>query len=278
MAVDGGIFKKKLKDKFIGAGLFIFQDIAGDSRLSTTQVNLSISSVITINKTHNISAGIQGGFAQKKIDAEGLRWGTQYDGGGYASQISSGESDVFENYSFGDFSMGLSWSHGTSSTNISSNNHLKANAGVALFHINTPKQGMNQDKLHREFIAHAGLNVGLKGTSLSLLPSLLYLQQGPLYEINAGAMLRHTIKEESKYTGIMKEIAVLVGGFYRVGDAFIPTFMFEIANFSLGVSYDVNVSPLSEATNSAGGFEISFRYLTPNPFKYGKGTKYTPML
>ena len=278
MAVDGGIFKKKLKDKFLGAGLFIYQDIAGDSRLSTTQVNLSISSVITINKTHNISAGIQGGFAQKKMNAEGFRWGTQYDGGGYASQISSGESDVFENYSFGDFSMGLSWSHGTSSTNISSNNHLKANAGVALFHLNTPKQGLNQDKLHREFIAHPGLNIGLKGTSLSLLPSLLYLQQGPLYEINAGAMLRHTIKEESKYTGIMKEIAVLVGGFYRVGDAFIPTFMFEIANFSLGVSYDVNVSPLSEATNSAGGLEISFRYLTPNPFKYGKGTKYTPML
>lgn len=277
IGLDGGLFKKN-KDKYLGAGLFIYQDVAGDSRLSTTEINLSLSSVITINKSHIISAGLQGGIAQKKMDMAGLRWGTQYDAGGYAPEKSSKEAGAYENHTYGDFSMGISWSHGKSTANMSSNNHFKAKAGVALYHINTPKQGINLDKLHMEFIAHAGLNVGLKGTSLSLLPSLLYLQQGPLNEISSGAMIRHTIREESKYTGLMKEIAVQIGVYYRVGDAVIPTCMFEIANYSLGISYDMNVSSLKEATNGAGGMELSFRYLTPNPFKSGKGTKYTPML
>ncbi len=265
LGVDGGLFKKKLKDKYIGAGLFIYQDVAGDSRLSTTQVNLSLSSIITINKSHNIAAGLQGGFAQRKLDEADLRWGAQYDGDGYA-------------HAFGDLSMGVSWSYGKGSTNISSNDHLGANAGIAVYHLNTPKQGLDLEKLHREFIAHAGLNIGLKGSSLAFLPALLYLQQGPLNEISAGGMIRHTIKEESKYTGLMKETAVLLGAYYRVGDAFIPSFMFEMASFAVGISYDVNMSSLKEATNGAGGFEISFKYITPNPFKYGKGTKYTPMM
>ena len=278
IGVDGGLFKKKLTDKYLGAGLFIYQDIAGDSRLSTTQVNLSLSSVITINTAHKISAGIQGGFAQRKLDETGLHWGAQYDANGYAPQIPSGESGVFENYTYGDFSLGVSWSYGKSATNMSSNNHLAANAGIAMYHLNTPKQGLDLDKLHREFIAHAGFNIGVKGTSLSLVPAILYLQQGPLNEITAGGMLRHTIREESKYTGLLKETAVLLGAYYRVGDAIIPSFMFELSNFALGISYDVNTSSLKEASNGAGGFEISFRYITPNPFRYGKGTKYTPML
>ena len=144
LGADGGIFKKKLQDKYLGAGLFIFQDVAGDSRLSTTQVSLSISSIITINKSNKISAGIQGGFAQRKLDEAELRWGAQYDGNGYAPQIASGEGDIFENYTYGDFSAGVSWSYGRSSTNMSSNNHLIANAGIAVFHLNTPGQRLGE--------------------------------------------------------------------------------------------------------------------------------------
>ncbi|HIA12576.1 MAG TPA: type IX secretion system membrane protein PorP/SprF, partial [Flavobacteriales bacterium] len=204
LAIDGGLFKKKLTGKYLGAGLFIFQDIAGDSRLSTTQVNLSLSSIISINKSHNISAGIQGGFSQRKMDDAGLYWGAQYDDNGYAAGIAAGEADAFENYAFGDFSLGLSWSYGKGSTNITRNDHLSANAGIAMYHLNKPEQGPGLDKLKPEFVAHAELMVGLKGTQITIVPSALYLQQGQLHEINVGGMVRYTIKEESKYTGFIK--------------------------------------------------------------------------
>ena len=73
---------------------------------------------------------------------------------------------------------------------------------------------------------------------MALVPSALILLQGPTREINVGTMLRYTLKEGSKYTGLLKETAAYFGGYYRVGDAFIPSFMFEMANFTLGISYD----------------------------------------
>jgi hypothetical protein len=37
--------------------------------------------------------------------------------------------------------------------------------------------------------------------------------------------------------------------------------MLEIGDIGMGFSYDINVSDLSAATNSNGGFEFSLRYL-----------------
>ena len=50
--------------------------------------------------------------------------------------------------------------------------------------------------------------------------------------------------------------------------------MFEYANYSIGVSYDINTSNLTDATDGKGGVELSFRYITPNPYKSGRGSKY----
>lgn len=47
----------------------------------------------------------------------------------------------------------------------------------------------------------------------------------------------------------------------------------EIASFSLGFAYDLNVSGLTAATNGNGGPEIFIRFINPNPFTAGRGTK-----
>jgi len=273
-SVDMGLMKKKMENKYLGAGLFVYKDMAGDSKLSTTQVNFSLSSIISLNDEQGISAGIQGGFAQKSIDASQMQWGSQFDGNNYNSSLSSGEPSAYENYTFGDFSGGLAWRYGKAGTNMSSNDHFSANAGIAVYHINTPKQDFDIEKLHREFVVHAGAYIGIKNTSLSILPYILLLRQGPLSETNIGGLIRYSIREESKYTGFLKETAVFVGSYVRIGDAVIPTIMFEMANYAIGLSYDINTSGLSEASNGNGGLEISFRFINPNPFKYGKGTGY----
>ena len=273
-SIDGGLFKKKMKDKYIGAGLYIFQDKAGEANLKTTQVHLSLSSVIAINKQQDITAGIQGGFGQNTLDESNMQWGSQYDGAGYGGGI-SGEENIFENYGFGDFSAGVAWNYGTGESNISKNNHFSANIGAAVYHINAPKQGLLEEPLHRQFVVHSSLNIGLPGTPLSLLPSFYLLSQGPLKQINTGVRLRYMITEESKYTGILKESAASIGMYYRAGDALIPTFMLEYGSYALGISYDINVSSLQEASNRDGGVELSLRFINPNPFKYGRGKKYS---
>ena len=111
-------------------------------------------------------------------------------------------------------------------------------------------------------------------TSFSILPNLILLKQGPSTEINVGALIRYSIREESKYTGFLKETALFFGVFSRTGDALIPTVMFEVANYSVGFSYDINTSDLKDATGGNGGVEISLRFINPNPFKYGKGSRF----
>ncbi len=279
LSYDLMVGKKKRETSYLGAGFSVFNDKAGEFEMGITQVNLSVSGIVILNGNQVLSAGLQGGFAQQSINTENLRWGNQFNGKNHDSNILSGES--FEPFSFGDLSAGLSWNYGVKKTNMSSNDQFKVNAGIALMHINKPKQsyyGDENETLYSKLVVHGGSYIGIKRTSMALVPNLLILLQGPAREVNVGTMLRYTLKEESKYTGLLKETAVYFGGYYRVGDAFIPSFMFEMANFTLGLSYDVNISSLKTASNGQGGLELSFRYMSPNPFRSGKGTKYTPML
>jgi type IX secretion system PorP/SprF family membrane protein len=276
LSVDSRILKKKLKDKYFGAGLFLYHDEAGDTKLSTTQAHFSISSTIEIASNHSVSAGLQGGIAQRVLNGGTFKWGSQYDGYGFAPD-KSGESAYFENYTFGDFSAGISWNFGKSETNISSNDYLGATAGFAVYHINAPKQGFDLENLNREFVIHGSAVIGMKGKPLALIPSIIYLQQGSLKEINIGGLLRLTLRQESKYTGFLKAVSAYGGIYYRVADALIPTILFEVANYALGFSYDMNVSPLTEASNGKGAFEISFRFINPDPFKH-KGYNHRPLM
>jgi hypothetical protein len=81
------------------------------------------------------------------------------------------------------------------------------------------------------------------------------------------------LKEESKYTGIFSEMAIAFGGYYRFGDAFAPSAEFEIGKLAFGFAYDLNISGLTSATGGNGGPEVFIKFISPNPFQYGRGTK-----
>jgi len=50
------------------------------------------------------------------------------------------------------------------------------------------------------------------------------------------------------------------GGYLRWKDAFIPVVKIDYDPFSLGFSYDANISQLKAASQSRGGFELSLTY------------------
>ena len=94
------------------------------------------------------------------------------------------------------------------------------------------------------------------------------MKQGAASEIYPGCFFRYMLREESKFTGFVKGASIMVGTHLRAGDAFIPSVQLEIAEYTFGVSYDMNVSGLKTATAGKGGFEISLRYGSPNAFLY----------
>ncbi len=271
-AVDVKMFKKKWTNGFVGVGLSFFSDKAGDSEMGTTQVNLSVASTRYLNESNSIAAGFQAGYAQRSFSYDKLYWDNQYDPNsstGYNTSLPSNESFTATKFPFFDFATGVSWNFGQGEMYSTANNQFKANAGVSYYHVNKPKYsfyGDPDERLHSKIIVHGGGLVGLKNTNTSVVPSFFYARQGGAQEIVFGTSFRYMLSEDSRYTGRIKESALSLGGHYRVGDAIIVSTMFEMSNYAVGISYDVNTSGLKAASSGKGGMEFFLRYITPNPY------------
>ena len=78
---------------------------------------------------------------------------------------------------------------------------------------------------------------------------------------------------DSKYTGFKQRSAIGIGAYYRNQDALIVNLLIEKGKYAVGFSYDINASGLARASKSRGGFEITLRMVTPNPFLYQKRSR-----
>ena len=176
LSYDATLFKEKGKKSFLGAGFSAFNDKAGDSELSVTQVNLSVSGIVLINEHHKISGGLQGGFAQRSVDYTNVSTDNQYVNGKYDPVWDIGETNNLSSSAFGDFTAGVSWGYIKDETNITSNDQFSANAGIAVFHVNKPSQefySIIKDKLYSKIVAHGSTFIGLKNTNMAFLPSFM---------------------------------------------------------------------------------------------------------
>lgn len=269
-SADGAIKKDQWSNGFLGIGINIFNDVAGDANMSTTKVLLSISGIIDIDKNQQISMGIQGGMGQNSLNSNNLIWDDQYVNGAYNPGITTMDNIDLTPLYYGDISAGVSWKYVTGHSTISSYDASKYDAGIAIHHVNRPTQSRDQnaEKLYTKFILHSNACIGIKNTRLALKPGLLVAVQGPSREIVLGAIMRYRLQESSHFTGYFGEQALAIGGHYRLNDSFIPSVWYEFSNFAIGVSYDMNLSSLRAASNLRGGMEVSLRFQNPNPFTY----------
>ncbi|MGZ4033459.1 MAG: PorP/SprF family type IX secretion system membrane protein [Bacteroidia bacterium] len=257
------------KKNHLGLGIDFFSDKAGDAKMATTQVNLSLSGIVTLNEKSVLSGGLMTGIAQRSIDLTGLQWGNQYNGLSYDGSLPTGETTAPMSYSFVDLGAGVQYSYGTNEMYISANDARKVNLGVSVFHLHQPTYsfyGEKAQKLYTKIVLHGDAAIGVKNTNLVLKPSYMIFIQGPTKEITPGLAFQYILQEGSKYTGNKKPAAFTLGGYYRVQDAFIGTAKFEYSNYAIGLSYDVNLSKLKTVSKTRGGFEISLRFISPGAF------------
>ena len=274
--LDGGILKNKWKNGYLGLGLNAFKDAAGQTNFGTTKISLALSSIIYLNDKNSASVGLLGSWAQNSIDPNNLQWDSQFNGQSFNASLGSNETMTFQNSNYFDFSAGALWAYGTGTKTLSSHDEFNMKAGAAFYHVTRPSRDVqfgDLDKLYSKLAFHAESHIGIANTKMAFRPKFIAYIQGPTREITAGLLFRYMLKEESKYTGIFKEMAISFGGYYRLGDAFSPSAEFEIASFAIGFAYDMNISGLTAATNGNGGPEIFIRIINPNPFAYGKGTR-----
>ena len=266
---EGAAFKDRGGTAHMGIGLSAYRDIAGTTNFGTTKVDLALSGIIQLDDYQTLSIGLKGGWAQHSMSPDRMEWDAQWTGIEYDGSLSSNETFGFGSSSFFDYGAGLMWTYGTAASTLASHDKFAAEIGLAYHHLSRPFLATNfgeVDRLHPRYVFHADMQYATPYSKLALKPRVSAINQGPALEVNLGMMFRYLIKEGSKYTGNIKGLAVSLGAYYRVLDAVSPSIEVELAGFTLGYSYDINVSGLTPASFARGGSEIYLKFQNPNPF------------
>ena len=242
--------RRSAKD-FWGIGFNFNNDKAGVGNLKTTQGNFTLSYSKPLSRNTNlISLGVQLGGGSRSIDFSGFSWDAQYNGVEYDPALPSKEPGLSQpNVSYIDVSTGMLWSYCPSK-------NFRMNSGVSLYHINRPELSFTGQKDAQSMrITYHG-SAQIISNNRSIIPSVLYMQQGPQRLLNAGIGMRYRLQDRSKFTGYESETAIYGGVFYRLKDAAYVVMRIDYGDFGFGVSYDLNVSNLTVASNGRGGMEL----------------------
>jgi type IX secretion system PorP/SprF family membrane protein len=271
-SADAPIVRDLTVDDYLAAGIQFYNDRAGDANLSNTSVLASLayhkflggSSSTEPNKV--LSVGLQGGYTSKSIDISKLYFGDEFVNGVF--NPGSGQEYPYLNnkVDYWNVNAGISFSHSTS-------DRFGYTLGVGANNLTQPRETFSTRPernselgLSMRYNAQAGA-IWYTGERLSIRPGVLYQTQATTYELIAGSEFNYTLGNPE-----FRSIAtsVFIGGWYRNNDAAMITAGVEFKGFRLGASYDYNTSALRDATKGNGGFEISLRYIAPNPLDFAR--------
>ncbi len=256
--MDAKLFKQKNSQNHLGIGLNFSNDATGDLKLTTNAFSVPINYTIEADKNLLFSLGVAPGFYQQSIRNSNSTWNNQWNGFEYNQGINSGES----------FSPDLS----VSSFDIGAGLHIKylfdasshINLGLSVNHITKPLSSYTgiENNLFRS------VNISAYGTkffddrNFGISPTALVSIMGPNNYVLAGVNFDHEMFESSKRTNYVQRSFISYGIHMRWKDALIGTIAYKFKGFKVGASYDFNVSTLSPATRTKGGFELFLKYST----------------
>lgn len=263
ISVDGNIFKDRLPETDAwGIGIVAMDDKTASGILTSNYVSISTAyhKGLDADGLHQISVGFQGTYASSFLDGKRLNFqdGLQIDGTWLPSPTEAVNSEELTIHYF-DVNAGVLY-------NGSLNGDNDVYLGASLYHINRPKESFLGDDniiLPMRFTAHGGGFFPSSDGVSTLYVSGLYSRQASASEyVFGGAVELNVNNNQDPPTNFY------IGSWVRfsnVTDAIIPYIGLDFGNFSLGLTYDINVSAFRTASESLGGVEISLIYIGKNP-------------
>jgi type IX secretion system PorP/SprF family membrane protein len=278
LSFEQTIKHKKLKNNYFAISVNVFRDEAGDAHLTNLNPNVGVAYIQKINKQMKFSGGIQSGFMYRTIDVSSLRWGEQYDGYNYNAALPTGEPNTPRgSITTFDLGGGINLNYIKSDKFLSAKNNARFDVGLSAYHYGLGKTSfiVSSEKLQTKYCAYFNSEFAIPNSINAIMPSILYMRQGPSQELIAGALFKIIIGDPSTYTSIRKPRSFAVGGYYRFKDAIIPTVLFQYNKYGFGVAYDLNVSALTPASYRKGGLEVMLRYNMSPSYGVNLGRKDT---
>ncbi|MBI3719202.1 MAG: PorP/SprF family type IX secretion system membrane protein [Sphingobacteriales bacterium] len=241
-------------NKNIALGVNVQNQSAGDGGFNylTASASVAYTGVKFGNDLNQrLVLAVQAGMINRRVDQSKFKWGEQWNPiTGY--NPNNAISETFNTTSATALDMGAGAMYYDATPDKKSNIF----GGFSVYHINRPKDPIvysssaELSTIPLRFVLNGGISFNIS-EKFNVVPHVLYMQQGNAKEIMFGTYVRMNVNEETDF---------LFGGYYRNKDAVAPYAGIDYKNFTIGVSYDANISKLGAMTRNVNSFEISFTY------------------
>lgn len=245
------------KTQWIGVGANLQQDKAGAAALTNnlTSGNIAYHFGLNTKLTQVLSFGVQGGFAQRRLNTDGLRFQDAIQSGGSSLDL---PLITPNSKTYRDFSIGINYK-----APIMGDKRItdrgSFNIGVSVEHVTGPKLNVfepNTGKvgaLPRRINVYANLDYRLT-PQFRLYPAAIVRSAAGLTEIMVQGMGGFVLNE--------KDNTVIRAGIgYRVSDAAQALVGLDFGDIRAGLAYDFTTSTLRSNSAVKDGFEIAVSYI-----------------
>ncbi len=263
MSLDAKLIEGIGDGAWVSGGLLLYTDKEGFLGFSTNSADLAIAYNSPMGSKENyFSFGAMVGIAQRRIDWSQAQFGTQFDGSNYNPLIPANET-VVENEQL---------------------SHINLSAGAMFYHIENSRSYFfvgggaynlaapvfsfedNEDvTLPMRMSIQAGGSIGILNR-LDAVPGIYFMQQQKSLKTDLGSLFRFVFYQNIREDSFR---AFNIGPYIRLAkhfedaitlDALILALKVDYDDFSMGLSYDFNISQLNNATKGKGGPELSVVY------------------
>lgn len=241
----------EMSENFFSFGLLGYADKAGSIDEKITTFYPAINFNKSLDPSHNsfLSVGFTGGYVQYSFDPSKATFNNQYLGGKFNPANPTYENLPNAKFNIWDLGAGINYN-----TSSGTDNNVAFIIGASAYHFTQPKFSYYQKAGLTENMRLNG-NATLNYVANDLLSFQLhanYAMQGTYQEIMAGGLVNYT-----KNINMETTFVFTAGAFYRYGDAVVPVVKVRYQRIAMGLSYDINVSSLKEASNLQGGTEVT---------------------
>lgn len=254
----GGLSADFRPTEKVGLGFNVINQAAGTAGYNyfAAYGSFGYGIAVSADGTKKLHFGLQAGLINRSFDPSKLQLDDQYNPAiGFDPTLPGFENFSTTNAAIFDASAGIFYydSDPTNTANLF--------GGVSVAHLTDAKDpfatpGINST-LPVRFTVHGGVRIKAS-EFIDITPNVIYIRQ----QNNQITVL--DVYSEFKF---QENSGLILGGMYRVNDAAVADVGYHINNMVIGISYDINTSPLSLATNSQGGLELSLSFI------FGKHTQ-----
>jgi type IX secretion system PorP/SprF family membrane protein len=269
ISYDAKMFQKKFpgveEGNVFGLGGMLMYDKAMSGVVKSTYASLNMSyrvKLIDGETKHRLGAGFGAIYGHRRIDFGGIDFEEQFTGYGFNTNLPTGESSLSSMKPYFSVSTGLLYSITSANSNF--------DIGVSAFHVNKPKQTFLKDEnqyLPMRKVIHANFETFLS-QSVVLSTNAIYQSQETASYFSVGGALGY-------YLPSNEDFLLNAGLWYWSKNAIIPYIGIAYKDYQFGLSYDVTISKLNQATEKPKTWELSLivrgrnkpSYVIPCPWK-----------